>query len=105
MLRAAIGFALGGDSIGLGRFREKYAAKMADGPDRRAFDVITRPSSTGSVEFRDVARTAAVVDTLDGFLRAMRTRFPDGGASSGAATDAPGKQSQAAPAVTQQAAR
>ena len=44
VLRAAIGFSLGEDSIGLGRFREKYAAKMADGPDKRAFDVIATPS-------------------------------------------------------------
>jgi hypothetical protein len=105
VLRAAIGFALGGDAIGLGRFHEKYAAKMADGPDRRAFDVITTPSGTGSPEFRDVARTAAAVDTLDGFLRALRARFPDGGSADGAATDTPGKQSQAVPAVTRQAAR
>jgi tetratricopeptide (TPR) repeat protein len=106
VLRAALGFSLGEDAIGLGRFHEKYAAKMADGPDRRAFDVITRPSGTGSAEFRDVARTAAAVDTLDGFLRALRARFPDGGSAGGTATtDIPGKQSQAAPGVTRQAAR
>jgi tetratricopeptide (TPR) repeat protein len=105
VLRAAIGFALGGDAIGLSRFHEKYAAKMAEGPDRRAFDVITTPSGTGSAEFRDVARTAAAVDTLDGFLRALRARFPDGGSAGGPATDTPGKQSRAAPAVTRQAAR
>ena len=45
VLRAAIGFALGGDAIGLIRFREKYATKMSDGPDRRAFDVVTEPSA------------------------------------------------------------
>jgi tetratricopeptide (TPR) repeat protein len=106
VLRAALGFALGEDVIGLGRFHEKYAAKMADGPDRRAFDVITRPSGTGNAEFRDVARTAAAVDTLDGFLRALRARFPDGGNANGTAvTDTPGKQSRATPGVTRQAAR
>ena len=31
ILRAAIGYALGDEPIGLARFREKYAAKMADG--------------------------------------------------------------------------
>jgi hypothetical protein len=103
VLRAAIGFAIGEDSIGLTRFREKYAAKMADGPDRRAFDVITTPMGTGSPEFRDVARAVAAVDTLEGFLRAMRARFPDTGATSGAASDVPGKQSQASPAATQAA--
>ena len=28
------------------RFREKYAGKMGDGPDRRAFDVVTAPIGT-----------------------------------------------------------
>jgi len=105
VLRAAIGFALGEDSIGLVRFREKYAAKMADGPDRRAFDVITTPRSTGSAEFRDVARSAAAVDTLDAFLLALRARFPDSGATSGAANGIVGKQSEATPAAGQRAAR
>ena len=34
ILRAAIGYALGEDTLGLGRFREKYAAKMAEGAGR-----------------------------------------------------------------------
>ena len=42
-LRTAIGYALGEDALGLGRFRERYAGKMGDGPDRRAFDVVTAP--------------------------------------------------------------
>ena len=40
-LRAAIGYAFAEEAIGLARFREKYAAKMATGPDRRAFDVVS----------------------------------------------------------------
>jgi hypothetical protein len=36
ILRAEIGYALGEDSLSLGRFREKYAAKMAATPDARA---------------------------------------------------------------------
>jgi hypothetical protein len=105
VLRAAIGFALGEDPIGLGRFREKYAAKMAEGPDRRAFDVITAPTGPSGSEFRDVARAVAAVDTLDGFLRAMRARFPDTGTMSGIATGVPGKQSQAPATPAAQATR
>ncbi len=107
VLRAAIGFALGEDAIGLTRFREKYATKMSEGPDRRAFEVVTEPSGTGAAEFRDVAKSVAAVDTLDGFLRAMRARFPDGGAARGSAGQQPGRQTQAAPipASLQQTAR
>jgi len=41
-LRAEIGYALGEDSLGLGRFREKYAAKIAATPDalRSGKDVV-----------------------------------------------------------------
>jgi len=103
ILRAAIGFALGEDTIGLMRFREKYTAKMAEGPDRRAFEVITAPAGTGGAEFREVAKAVAATDTLDGFLRALKTRFPESG-TIGSAPTPPGKQSQA-PATVQQAAR
>jgi len=77
ILRAGIGFALGNDAIGISRLKEKYAAKMAEGPDRRPFEVITGGYGTSSAEFRDVVRTVASVDTLENFLRDMRTRFPE----------------------------
>ena len=32
---------------------------------------------TNNAEFRDVARLVASVDTLDGFLRDMQTRYPE----------------------------
>ena len=77
VLRAGIGYALGNDAIGIARLKEKYAAKMAEGPDRRAFEVITGGYGTNSAEFRDVVRTVASVDTLENFLRDLRTRFPE----------------------------
>jgi len=88
-LRAAIGYALADDAIGLGRFREKYAAKMAEGPDRRAFEVATSPLIASSAEFRDVVRQIASVDTLDGFLRELYARFPETGSFAGGAAAAP----------------
>jgi hypothetical protein len=51
---------------------------MADSPDRHAFDVATSPALTND-EFRDVVRQIASADTLDGFLRALNTRFPETG--------------------------
>jgi tetratricopeptide (TPR) repeat protein len=82
ILRAAIGYALGEESIGLARLREKYQAKFADGPDRRAFDVVTAPIGTNGVEFQDVAKKIASVDTLDTFLRDLRARYPESSAVS-----------------------
>jgi hypothetical protein len=74
ILRAELGYALGEDTLGLGRFREKYAAKMAGTPDAHAFDVVSAPLGT-------IAHAAAAVDTLDGFLRDMQARYPDASAS------------------------
>ncbi len=41
ILRAEIGYALADDKLGLGRFREKYAAKMAETPDAHDFEVVS----------------------------------------------------------------
>lgn len=77
ILRAAVGYALGEDTLGLGRLRERYAAKMAETPDAHDFEVVSAPLGTGGAEFRDIARAAASVDTLEGFLRDMQSRYPD----------------------------
>ncbi len=75
VLRAGIGYVLGEDGLGLKRLRERYAGKMGDGPDRRAFDVVTSPIGADGPEFRDVVRAVAASDTLDQFLRDLRARF------------------------------
>jgi tetratricopeptide (TPR) repeat protein len=80
ILRAAIGYSLGEEPIGLARFREKYFAKMADTPDRRAFDVVSAPVGSSGAEFQDIAKKIAGVDSLDAFLRDLRTRYPDASA-------------------------
>jgi tetratricopeptide (TPR) repeat protein len=87
ILRAAIGYSIGEEPIGLARFRERYAAKMADTPDRRAFDVVTAPVGSGNAEFQDIAKKIAGVDSLESFLGDMRTRYPDSSAISPAAAD------------------
>jgi hypothetical protein len=94
VMRAAIAYALGEDMIGLERFRSKYAPKMAEGPDRRAFEVVTAPFNTNAPEFGDIARVVAATDTLDGFLRDIRARFPE---TTGPAAGAP--PAPATPAV------
>jgi tetratricopeptide (TPR) repeat protein len=77
VIRAVVGYALAEDAIGLARFREKYAPLMSADPDRSAFEAASKPATATSTGFADIARMAASVDTLDGFLREMRTRFPD----------------------------
>ncbi len=77
MLRAGVAYSLAEDKIGSARLRDKYAAKMAEGPDGRAFDVVTGGLGTNSAEFREVARIVASGDTLSGFLRDLKARYPE----------------------------
>jgi tetratricopeptide (TPR) repeat protein len=77
VIRAVVGYALAEDALGLARFREKYAPLMSGEADRAAFETASKPAATNSAEFAQIAKMAASVDTLDGFLREMRVRFPD----------------------------
>ena len=77
VIRAVVGYALAEDAIGLARFREKYAPLMSGDADRAAFETASKPAAATSAEFAAIAKMAASVDTLDGFLREMKTRFPD----------------------------
>ncbi|WP_314960558.1 tetratricopeptide repeat protein [Bradyrhizobium cosmicum] len=88
IIRAAVGYALADDSIGLSRFREKYAPLMSESADRLAFDIASKPAASSSAEFAEIAKLAASVDTLDGFLREMKQRFPDASARAPASPQA-----------------
>jgi tetratricopeptide (TPR) repeat protein len=77
VIRAVVGYALAEDAIGLARFREKYAPLMSGDTDRAAFETASKPATANSAEFGLIAKMAASVDTLDGFLREMKVRFPD----------------------------
>jgi len=50
---------------------------MSGEADRAAFEIASKPAAASGGEFTQIARMAASVDTLDGFLREMKTRFPD----------------------------
>jgi tetratricopeptide (TPR) repeat protein len=80
VVRAVVGYALAEDAIGLARFREKYAPLMSGETDKLAFDTASKPSGGNSTDFATIAKLAASVDTLDGFLREMKARFPDASA-------------------------
>jgi hypothetical protein len=59
---------------------------MAQTPDAHAFEIVSAPLGTSGGEFRDIARAAAAIDTLEGFLRDMQARYPDASAVSPAAS-------------------
>jgi hypothetical protein len=77
ILRAGVGYALAEDKLGTARLREKYAAKMAEGPSQRAFEIVTGRLGHTSPEFRVAARAVATADTLGTFLDDLRARYPE----------------------------
>jgi tetratricopeptide (TPR) repeat protein len=80
VVRAVLGYALAEDSLGLARFREKYAPLMNSEKDKSIMETASKPASNNSADFAKIAKMAASVDTLDGFLRDMKARFPDASA-------------------------
>ena len=59
--------------------------------DRAAFETASKPAAANSAEFAQIAKMAASVDTLDGFLREMKARFPDATARAAAAGNPEGR--------------
>jgi hypothetical protein len=102
ILRAEIGYALSDDKLGLGRFREKYTAKMAETPDAHDFEVVSQPLGTSGDAFATIAHAAASIDTLDTFLRDMKARYPDGGAAAPANDPLPATTQPGGPAISEQ---
>jgi tetratricopeptide (TPR) repeat protein len=77
VMRAAVGYALAEDKLGLERFRSRYAAKMADSPDRAAFEAVSTSFGLDGAELKDIARSVSSVDTLERFLTDYRARYDD----------------------------
>jgi hypothetical protein len=53
---------------------------MSSGADRAAFEIASKPVGSTGADFAQIAKMAASVDTLEGFLHDMRTRYPDASA-------------------------
>jgi tetratricopeptide (TPR) repeat protein len=80
IVKAAVGYVLADDQIGLSRIRVKFGELMANSPEWPIFQLVTGEVSSSSVEFRDVAREVANLDTLSAFLNIYRERYEAGGA-------------------------
>ncbi|SFZ81525.1 hypothetical protein SAMN02983003_0546 [Devosia enhydra] len=80
LVRAGVGYALGGDQLGLSRLRAKYADALAQSAEWSLFDFVTGTVTTSSIEFKQVARDIAAMDQLSAFLGAYRERYVESGA-------------------------
>ena len=75
IIRAAVGFVLAGDTLGLARLRSKFGEEMAKSAEWEMFDFVTRDISPTSIEFRKVAREVSGLDTLNAFLKSYHETY------------------------------
>jgi hypothetical protein len=68
IMRAAVGYSLGGNEPALDALREHYAAKMNASPDAKAFGIVTERIDQQGVAFRDLVKQIASVDSLQAFM-------------------------------------
>jgi len=68
VMRAAVAYSLAGNDDALQRLRQHYAEKMTASPDAKAFGVVTERIDQQGVEFRDLAKSIATVDSLQAFM-------------------------------------
>jgi len=99
LLRAAIGYALVDDALGLDRLRGRWREAMKGTPDERSFDVVTAPIEARGVEYREIAKSIADRDTLDAFLKNYRERYPGETPGAGQGTPPVPAQQSGAPAA------
>ena len=76
VLKAAVGFVLAGDALGLSRLRSKFSGLMSNSAEWPMFEYVTRDVEAQSNEFKAIAREVAAIDALDAFLRSYRTLYP-----------------------------
>ena len=100
ILRAEVGYALGEDALGLERFREKYAAKMAGTPDAHAFQIASAPLGASGADLQQ-SLTPLPHPIRRTFLRDMQSRYPDASPPASPALDAGPAVSSGAPAPGQ----
>ncbi|MDC9700714.1 MAG: hypothetical protein PSN37_00480 [Alphaproteobacteria bacterium] len=68
VMRAAIGYSLAKDHLGLDRLHSRFTEKMSQSVDARAFEVLTQPIRKQGKEFLEYAKRVASIDTLESFL-------------------------------------
>ncbi len=75
IIKAAVGFVMAGDGLGLSRLRSKFGARMANSAEWPLFDFVTGDVTMQSTEFRKLAHEVSGLDSLDAFLSAYRNLY------------------------------
>lgn len=80
LLKAAVGYTLAGDQLGLSRLRSKFADEISKTPEWPMFDFVTDQAASSSLEFRTIARDITGSDNWNSFIESYRERYSGNGA-------------------------
>jgi hypothetical protein len=76
VVKAAVGFVLANDTMGVSRLRSKFGDAMAQSAEWAIFNFVTSDIAPTSAEFKKVARQVADLDSLNAFLASYRQVYP-----------------------------
>ena len=76
VIKAAVGFVLANDALGVSRLRSKFADAMGKSAEWSIFNFVTSDIAPTSAEFKKVARQVADLDSLNAFLTSYREVYP-----------------------------
>ena len=89
VIRAAVGYVLANDRMGLARLRSKFGEAMVTSPEWPMFDLVTGNVEVTSLEFKTVAAQVSGVEGINAFLASYRDTYgPDGALAPMVASDA-----------------
>lgn len=80
LLKAAIGYTLAGDTLGLSRLRSKFSDEISRTPEWAMFDFVTSNAASSNREFRAIARDITGSNNWVSFMDSYRSRYGADGA-------------------------
>jgi hypothetical protein len=72
IIRAAVGYVLSNDQIGLARLRSRFSGAMSTTPEWPVFAFVVENVDPSGVNFREIARQVADTQAINAFLNAYR---------------------------------
>ena len=72
VVKAAVGYVLANDQIGLSRLRSRFSGAMATTPEWPMFAFVSEEVNPNGSSFREIARQVADTQAINGFLNAYR---------------------------------
>jgi hypothetical protein len=79
IIKAAVGYVLAGDTLGLSRLRSKFADPMSKSAEWPVFDFVTGQVDVTSAQFKQIVRQVSGLDSINAFLGAYKQLYSGNG--------------------------